>query len=130
MSFTESIVQSRLNREAGELEMSERMSGETFESLPLRAGDTTLEREVLPDGAKGQIRICTQEAEDILRTSVVYNRYLLKDGQIVTDPGHRGAERRVRGFKKAKILARIAFGRVDHWDSESDFYGTVEEFDE
>ena len=28
-------------------------------------------------------------------------------------------------LKKASVLAKIAFGRVNHWDKESNFYGTV-----
>lgn len=130
MSFAEKVILGRLDHQVDELEMSARMSGQTFESLPLRSGDTTIEREVLPDGTKGQVRISTQEWGDLTGSLVVYNRYLLKDGQIVADPSYQQVERKIRGIRKAKILARIAFGRVDHWDRESDFYGTVEEIED
>lgn len=130
MSFAERIIQGRLDRQVNELEMSARMSGQSFESLPLNSGDTTVEREVLPDGTKGSVLITTQEWGDFTGSTVVYNRYLLKDGQIVTDPAYLDREKRVKGLRKAKILARIAFGRVDHWDHESDFYGTVEEIED
>ena len=130
MSFAEKVIQDRLDHQVDELEMSIRMSGQTFESLPLRSGDTTIEREVLPDGTKGHIRISTQEWDDLTGSLVVYNKYLLKNGQIVTDPSYQQTERKIKGIRKAKILARIAFGRVDHWDRESDFCGTVEEIEE
>lgn len=126
MSFAEFVIQGRLRRNVNELEMSRRITGAIFESLPLRPGDTTLEREVLPDGSRGLVQIDTQEGH----SRVVYNSYLLKDGQLVTNLDDGRPERKVRGIRKAKILTRIALGRVDHWDRESDFFGCVEESDE
>jgi hypothetical protein len=119
-TLAETIIQGRLDRQFNELETSLRLSGKILESLPLGLGDTTIDREVLPDGVRGQVRISTQEGQSS-------NRYLLKDGQIVTDSAYGDNERQVKYFQKIKILARIAFGKVDHWDRESDFYGTFDE---
>lgn len=130
MSLAEKVILGRLDRQVDQLEVSTRMSGQTFESLPISSGDTTIEREVLPDSTRGQVHISTQEWGDLTGSLVVYNRYLLKDGQIVTDSAESHPEKQIKGIRKIKILARIAFGRVDHWDRESDFYRTAEEIEE
>jgi hypothetical protein len=126
-TISERIIQGRLDRQTEELEMSLRASGQTFESLPLSLGDTTIEREVLPDGTRGDVRICTQESKGLTGSVVVYERFQLKDGQIVTDPSYGEVEQRIKGFRKFRTLAKIALSRVDHWDRESDFYGIAEE---
>ena len=127
MNLTEVIIQGRLDRQVDELETSHRLSGQTFESLPLKLGDTTIDRELLSDGTKGQVRICTQEVQGLMGSVVIYRNYLLKDGNIITDSSYGGEERKLRGFRKAITLAKIAFSKVDHWNRESDFYGTYEE---
>ena len=121
-TFTESIVQGRMAKLNSELETSLRMSGKTFESVTLGLGDTTLEREVLEDGTYGEIKISTKENDDLLGSSVTYQKYVLTGGEITPDT--RFGERTVGKLRIATVLAKVAFGRVDHWDKESDFYGS------
>lgn len=124
MNLAEKIIHGRLDRQTDELETSQNMSSQVFESLPISWSDTSIRREILPDGTRGAVRICTQESQSLMSGGIIYRRYILKGGEIVTDEGYRQEdEKRVRGFKRAKLLAKIAFGKVDHWDLESDFHG-------
>jgi len=127
-TVTQSIIEGKMARLNAELETGLRMSGQTFESVTLGLGDTTLKREVLPDGLRGEIQISTQENDDLMGSSVTYQNYLLVRGGLI--PDDRYGERNVGMLKKASVLAKIAFGRVNHWDKESDFYGTVIDLDE
>ena len=127
-TVTETIVEGRMSQLNSELETSLRLSGKTFESVTLGLGNTTLQREVLADGSRGEIRISTQENDDLLGGSVTYQNYVLTGGELIPD-AHFG-ERTVGRLRKATLLAKIAFGRVNHWDKESDFYGTAIEYDE
>jgi hypothetical protein len=126
-TLAENIIQGRLDRQTQELEMNQSLSGQTFEALPLSLGDTTVEREVMADGTRGQVRISTQEVQGFLSGTVVYKRYILQDGEITTDPTCVDIPKPITGFRKFKLLAKVAFGKVDHWDKESDFFGNVEE---
>jgi hypothetical protein len=85
-TLAENIIQGRLDRQTQELEMNQSLSGQTFEALPLSLGDTTVEREVMADGTRGQVRISTHEVQGFLSGTVVYKRYILQDGEITTDP--------------------------------------------
>ena len=127
-TVAEIIVEGRMSQLNSELETSLRLSGKTFESATLGLGNTTLQREVLADGSRGEIRISTQENDDLLGGSVTYQNYVLTRGELIPD-AHFG-ERTVGRLRKATLLAKIAFGRVNHWDKESDFYGTAIEYDE
>lgn len=127
-TFTEKIVQGKMNQNTDELETSSRLSGNIFESITLGLGDTTLQRQVLPDGSRGEIKISTQENDDLLGSSTTYRKYVLIGGEIVPDAEY--GERQVGSIRKAIVLAKIAFGRVNHWDAESEFHGTFSEEEE
>lgn len=127
-TFTEKIVQGKMNILSAELETSLRLSGNIFESVTLGLGDTTLQREVLSDGSSGDIKISTQENDDLLGSSITYRNYVLSDGELVADSLY--GERTVGPLRKVLVLAKIAFGRVNHWDAESDFYGISNEEEE
>jgi hypothetical protein len=126
-TFTQNIVEGKMDKLNTELETSLRMSGEVIESLTLGLGDTTIEREVLPDGSRGEITISTQENDSISGHSVTYRKYVIAEGELVHDT--RFGERTVGKYRKVTVLAKIAFGRVNHWDLKSDFYGTAIEYD-
>jgi len=122
-TFTERIIEGKMALLNDELETSLRMTGQTFESIKLGLGDTSLQREVLPDGSKGSITVSTQEFDDLFGSFVTYQNYVLaKVGDLVPDT--QFGERSVGKIRKAAVLAKIAFGRVNHWDIESDFDGT------
>lgn len=127
-TLSRNIIESKMARLNDELETTVSLSGAVYESVNLGLGDTTLKREVLSDGSRGEIQISTQENDDFMGSSITYRNYLLvRDGLV---PDARYGERTVGILKKASVLAKVAFGRVNHWDRESDFYGTTVEYDE
>jgi len=125
-TISSAIIEGRLDRYADELETSLRYSGQIMESLPLSLGDTSIQREILSDGSRGDVTITTQEWDDPSGRMVTYRRYALKDGRLFrADFGED--ERPIGKIRTVQLLAKIAFGKVDHWDRESDYYGVEEE---
>lgn len=127
-TIAEKIIHGKMERSTNEIETNVMVSGRIFESLPLGLGDTTLSREVLSDGSRGDIEISTQENDSILGNSITYQKYVLKGGDLLPDT--RYGERTVSKIRATTVLAKVAFGRVNHWDKETTFHGTMVEDEE
>lgn len=120
--LTEVIIHNKIERGINELETSTRINGAIIECLPLNLGDTSISRPILPDGSRGPISISTKEARNLDMSHVVYERYKIIDGKLVTDPDYNfGESKRIIPFRRIKLLAKIALGRVNHWEMESDY---------
>jgi hypothetical protein len=89
MSLLEWFIMKRMDASTKRLEKVVLYPNRSVEFLTLRLGDTSIEREVFSDGSKGNIRIDTQEAQDILGAYMMYVRYIFADGKLVLDPGYR-----------------------------------------
>lgn len=126
--FTESLIERKVANNEADLEMYRVVTGTVYERLPLNLGSTTLSRVVETDGTRGPILINTMEDVNIARTE--QRNYILKDGKLVTDSTYDFDNEGVKSIKfksRVKLLFKVLFGKPDHWDRETDFYGCIEE---
>jgi hypothetical protein len=126
MSYlNESIIAGRLYRDSDEIETNLMYGGAIIQTLPLKCS-TTLSREVMPDGTYGPIKISNLESMGIFSGSSVYMHYMLVDGKLVYDRDYLDVDIEPTIIRRLSLLAKIAISRVDHWEKETDFYGTYE----
>lgn len=118
----------KMDRLEDEREGQLAITGQQFESLPL-SGDLTLRREVT-GGTQGNPIKMTYQTGNLSGTSAWYETITTTpEGRVVYEYdayGHSKGER-LSGFRRAIIAIKLLKGRPDHWDKESDFYGSCEE---
>jgi hypothetical protein len=128
MSFLEWFIMKRMNANTKRLEKAVMYPNREVEFLSLRLGDTSVEREVFSNGLKGNIRICTQEGQDILATYALYVRYSFLNGKLVLDPAYQNDEEVFAPFAHRLLLILklfLSFSRDPILEYEEDSYEPV-----
>lgn len=108
-SLTDKIITGRMDRLQDKLRTYEAADGNNYESISFNLGHTTLTREVMDDGTKGPISLRTQINHGF--ATVVYEKFTVEEGKLtpLEVPGNTAS---INPFKRARILARVAFSTV------------------
>ena len=78
------------------------------EILTFHLGFTSIVREVFPDGSKGNVRITTGEAQDVLGERIYDTRYIFVDGKLVLDPVYQDDEDvRAPFFRRLLLVLKL-----------------------
>ena len=127
------MAERKMERLVAETELQQSVSGQLFEYLPL-SGDISLRREMLTDGTTGAIEISYPVTSGLgFGICSWYEKVQINPmGEVKHSLGtvnHREGEP-LSGFRRAILTVKLIKGKPDHWDRESDFYGTIDEYGE
>jgi hypothetical protein len=113
MNIVETIIDRKLSSHENSLRTYTDHFGGNHETLNLGVSRTELSREILPDGSRGELRITTNESDDLFAGGITGKNYVLHEGQIIINPNMTGGQIwPVERFRVLTTLAKIALGRV------------------
>lgn len=117
MSILESLIMSRMDRNSEWLGREVMYPNRNVEVLRLSPSGTTVEREVFPDGTKGNVRICTNETQNLSGSYVCGTRYILKNGKLMLESGeYDSSPQRAPLFRRVLLVRKLLLNFPDVYD--------------